>query len=168
MVFSRSFLATVKSFSLSFGVITISTPSPIAVRAQNEVAGFLYVDYGPCRDSFGTFYDYYSRTSDNAADCGSACVGIGIDGLKGFTYVTNMGLSGCFCEFNNNIVTSTLPDGFDQFNSGYSGTGDVVSGNNWAGYYCYKRVSNFSCFVRSIIALTIVKSQMLDCTEITV
>ncbi len=153
MAFSCSFAAA-KQSAMSFVIIFVSSASPLAVQAQEAIPGFEYFGLGGCLDASGNAYDDYweAGSVESIADCGSACEGIGIDGLVGFS-IRYTSFDNCFCKFDDGIVTSTLPDGFDYYYSDASGTGEVTSTSGASGYFCYKfTVSNLKKNSRAIIA----------------
>ncbi len=62
-----------------------------------SVTGFNRVGYGACMDARGNYYDYYLKDSGSFTDCGSACKGINIDGLVGFTFGYLASGPRCYC-----------------------------------------------------------------------
>ncbi len=114
------------------------------VRAQPAVTGYSYVGKGWCHDESQRFYDKYSTQGTigqtDAVDCGGWCTGIGIAGLLGFSF--NPDTAVCLCWFEDGIVTSTIPPGFNDYDNGSSGTGEInYSTGGITPFLCYKVVS---------------------------
>lgn len=123
------------------------TSIPAAVHAQGAVDVFEYVGVGYCRDSLNRSYGAYRKPwVYDYATCGSACLGAGIDGLRGF----DLGGGYCYCRVDDGkIVTTSLPTGFDYAFT-LSGIGEVYSAGGSTTIQCYK------------IPVSIFQSQNLD------
>ncbi len=74
-------------------------------------------------------------------DCGSACLGAGIDGLVGFDRRNQY----CFCRYDDGIVdTANLPPGLTSSFDRETGSGEISSIEEAYNTYCYKiPVSSF-------------------------
>ncbi len=110
--------------------------SIVSVRAvKQDVNGFSFVGEGFCQDKDERYYDYMSPWSAKSHDdCGSLCLGSGVDGLVGIEATS----STCYCLFEDNYVPSILPIGFVGVNINYKGTGDIENFKNNTGSYCYE------------------------------
>ncbi len=126
-VFSRSHLVSLLFFVKS---------SLSAVRAQDPVEGYLYVGTGWCQNTTGNYFDAYRKDGvEDAVACGSACMGLGIDGLRGFNLYNDQ----CSCCFQDGVVKSSpLPDGFVVGDTTWPGIGEIVSSDGSYAVVCYK------------------------------
>ncbi len=100
------------------------------------------------------------------ADCGIDCDGIGIVGLRGFYHstVTNK----CYCLFDDGIVSSPEPPGFDGYESTNPGTGEIVSSLNAPPFYsCYKIDVSDLQLVRWVEVSNSISDRFIACMSLT-